>query len=211
MTERFRNGKPFVVAEGGSGAGKTLVVNGIMSHLPNWRFLREPGGTPFGDLVRDAVQQHPELEIDPMAAFMAYSASRANLVSLEIIPALTDLVEVKGVFLDRYWFASYAYQGSEKVDKAIILEVSKMVTKGLMPDLVLHFDLVPELAMARKKNCEDIDRYDMKELEFHARVRDSYLELSQKYPEIWKVIDASQSPEAVLADALAAMQERGMI
>lgn len=203
--------KPFVVAEGGSGVGKTSAIKGIVPHLPNWRFLREPGGTLFGDLMRDAVQQHPELEIEPMAAFMAYSASRANLVSLEIVPALTDLVEVKGVFLDRYWFASYAYQGSEKVDKAIILEVSKMVTKGLMPDLVLHFDLVPELAMARKKNCEDIDRYDMKELEFHARVRDSYLELSQKYPEIWRIIDASKSKEEVLAETLAVLKERGMI
>lgn len=115
------------------------------------------------------------------------------------------------MFLDRYWFASYAYQGSEKVDKGTILSISKIVTGGLMPDLVLHFDLAPELAKARKVGCEDIDRYDLKKLDFHARVRDAYLELSQMYPEIWKVIDASQSPEMVLADALAAMQERGMI
>lgn len=208
MPEKLR---PFVVAEGGSGAGKTTAVNGLRDYLPNWRFLREPGGTPFGDMVRDAVQQHPELEIDPMAAFMAYSASRANLVNLEILPTLTGTVEAQGVFLDRYWFASYAYQGSEKVDKAIILSVSKMVTGGLMPNLVLHFDLAPELAMVRKVDCEDIDRYDMKQLEFHARVRDAYLELSYLYPEIWKVIDASKSKEEVLADALAALRERGMV
>jgi dTMP kinase len=115
------------------------------------------------------------------------------------------------VFLDRYWFSSFAYQGSEKVDKALILSVSKLATGGLMPDLVLHFDLVPELAVLRKNGCADIDRYDMKELSFHCRVRDAYMELAQKYPEIWKVIDASKSREDVLADALRALRDRGMI
>lgn len=203
--------KPFVVAEGGSGVGKTSAITGIKGNLPGWRFLREPGGTDFGELMRDAVQQHPELEIDPMAAFMAYSSSRANLVSLEIIPALTGTTEAQGVFLDRYWFASYAYQGSEKVSKAVIVEVSKLVTGGLMPDLVLHYDLLPELAMARKVGCGDIDRYDLKELEFHARVRDAYLELSVQYPDIWKIIDASKTKEEVLADSLAALLEKGVV
>lgn len=203
--------KPFVVAEGGSGAGKTSAVEGIRTYLPNWKFLREPGGTPFGEMMREAVQQHPELEIDPMAAFMAYSASRANLVNLEIMPTLTGLTEAQGVFLDRYWFASYAYQGSEKVSKAEIVRVSKWVTGGLMPDLVLHYDLLPELAMVRKAGCADIDRYDMKKLEFHARVRDAYLELSVQYPDIWKIIDASKTKEEVLADSLTALKERGMV
>jgi len=207
MTER----KPFVVAEGGSGAGKTTAIQGIVPMLENWRFFREPGGTPFGDLVRDAVQQHSELEIDPMAAFMAYSSSRANLVNNEIVPILTGIKEGQGVFLDRYWFASYAYQGSEKVDKAVILSVSKLVTGGVMPDLVLHFDLMPELALMRKSGCTDIDRYDMKELSFHSRVRDAYLELAHLYPDIWRVIDASQSKELVLRDALMALRDGGMI
>ena len=206
-----RTERPFVVAEGGSGVGKTTAIEGLKTSLKNWKFLREPGGTDFGDLMREAVQQRPDLEIDPMAAFMAYSASRANLVSLEILPTLMGTTEAQGVFLDRYWFASYAYQGTEKVSKAVIVEVSKMVTGGLMPDLVLHFDLLPELANARKSGCTDIDRYDMKELDFHARVRDSYLELSVQYPEIWKVIDASKSKEEVLKDTIEVLTKRGFI
>lgn len=203
--------KPFVVAEGGSGAGKTTAIEGIKTSLNRWKFLREPGGTEFGDLMREAVQQRPDLEIDPMAAFMAYSASRANLVNLEVLPTLMGTTEAQGVFLDRYWFASYAYQGSEKVSKAVIVEVSKMVTGGLMPDLVLHFDLLPELAIARKSDCSDIDRYDMKEMDFHARVRDSYLELSVQYPDIWKVIDASKPREEVLKDSIEVLRKRGFI
>jgi dTMP kinase len=209
MTE-FR--KPFLVAEGGSGVGKTTAVEGIKKELVDWKFFREPGGTTYGEAVREAVQSHREWEIDPLAALFGYSASRANLVNTEVIPILEGKKEGKGVFLDRYWFSTFAYQGNgEGVDRAIIVAVSKIATKGLLPNLVLHFDLLPELAMQRKVGCTDIDRFDMKELEFHKRVRDAYLELSVMYPDFWRVVDASQSKEAVLADSLAVLREFEMI
>lgn len=203
--------KPFVVIEGGSGAGKTTAKRGIEENLKNWVLLREPGGTEFGELMRVAVQETHGIEIDPMAAFMAYSASRANLVNAEILPVLSGLKSGEGVLLDRYWFSSFAYQGSEKVDREIIVQISKIATGGLMPNLVLHYDLAPELALLRKTGCSDIDRYDMKEFEFHVRVRDAYMELATRYKDCWRVIDASQSKEKVLIDSLEALREFGMI
>ncbi|KKS63593.1 MAG: Thymidylate kinase [Candidatus Collierbacteria bacterium GW2011_GWF2_42_51] len=196
MTE---NKKPLLVIEGGSGSGKTTAIKGIREYLQDWKFFREPGGTDYGELLRTAVQETHGIEIDPMAAFLTYSASRANLINTRVIPILEGLREGKGVLLDRYWFSSYAYQSSEKVDKAIIVAVSKIATKGLMPDLVLHYDLAPELA------------YDMKELAFHSRVRDAYLELSVKYPDFWRVIDVSQSIPKVLDDSLVTLKEFGLI
>jgi dTMP kinase len=207
----IENKKPLLVVEGGSGSGKTTAINGISEHLEGWKFFREPGGTEYGELLRTAVQETHGIEIDPMAAFLTYSASRANLVNLEVMPILDGLKEGKGVLLDRFWFSSYAYQSSEKVDKAIIIAVSKIATGGLIPDLVLHYDLAPELAMIRKADCTDKDRYDMKELEFHARVRDAYLELSIKFPDFWRVIDVSQSKEKVLSDSLEILREFEMI
>lgn len=209
MTEKL---KPFVVAEGGSGAGKTTAIAGIEKELIGWKFLREPGGTDFGEAMRDAVQYHKDWEIDPIASMFGYSASRANIVNTRVIPILEGRLPGKGVFLDRYWFTTYTYQGcGEGLDREIIMAVSKIATKGLLPDLVLHYDLLPELAMARKTGCGDIDRYDMKELEFHKRARDGYLELSVMYPDFWRVIDASQCKEKVLADSLATLREFGMI
>jgi dTMP kinase len=205
------NKKPLLVVEGGSGSGKTTAIKGIEGYLEGWKFFREPGGTEFGELIRTAVQETHGIEIAPMAAFLAYCSSRANLVETEVLPILEGLKEGKGVLLDRYWFSSYAYQSSEKVDKAIIVSFSKAATKGLMPNLVLHYDLAPELAMVRKANCVDKDRYDMKELEFHSRVRDAYLELSVMFPDFWRVIDVSQSKEKVLADSLVVLKEFGMI
>ena len=161
--------------------------------------------------MREAVQQRPDLVIDPMASFFAYTASRANLVANEILPVLKGERESRGVLLDRYWFSTYAYQGSEKIDREIIVAVSKIATRGLMPDLVLHFDLAPELALLRKRGCSDIDRYDMKELDFHRRVRDAYLELSVKFPDFWRVVDASKSKEEVVSDCLSYMNMAGIL
>lgn len=204
--------KPFVVAEGCSGVGKTTAVEGIKKEMEGWKFFREPGGTIYGEAVREAVQGHKEWEIDPIAALFGYSASRANLVNAEIIPILEDVKPGKGVFLDRYWFSTHAYQGGgEGLDKSIIVAVSEIATKGLMPDLVLHFDLLPELAIQRKSHCSDIDRYDQKELDFHRRVREAYLELSVLYPDFWRVIDASKNKNDVLADSLAVLREFGMV
>lgn len=204
--------KPFVVAEGGSGVGKTTAVEGIKKELVDWKFFREPGGTIYGEAVREAVQSHREWEIDPLGALFGYSASRANLVNVEVIPIIEGLKPGKGVFLDRYWFSTFAYQGGgEGIDREIIVAVSRIATKGLLPDLVLHFDLLPELAMRRKTGCADADRYDMKEFDFHRRVRDAYLELSVRYPDFWRVIDASKSKEEVLQDSLNVLKEFGMI
>lgn len=208
MTEKL---KPFVVAEGGSGVGKTTAIRGIYPELVDWCLFREPGGSDFSDAIRDAVQQHPNWEIDPMAALFGYTAARANLINCQILPVLEGKRPGRGVLLDRYWFSTYAYQGSEKVDREIIVAVSKIATKGLLPNLVLHYDLLPEIAIARKSGCDDADRYDMKELEFHRRVRDAYLELGVRYPDFWRTIDASQSKEKVLCDSLKILSEFGLI
>ena len=203
--------KPFIVIEGGSGCGKTTAVNGIKPSLEGWKFFREPGGTDFGELMRTAVQETHGIEIDPMAAFMAYSAARANLINTEVLPILQGLKDGKGVLLDRYWYSSFAYQGSEKVSRDTIRKISEMATGGVEPRLVLHYDLAPELAILRKTGCADIDRYDMKELAFHVRVREAYLELAYQLRDHWRVIDASQSKEKVLLDSLEALREFGVI
>jgi len=193
------------VIEGGVGAGKTTLMNSLFNseaeglNANKWKVFREPGGTGFGDLMREAVQGNHGLEVTPYAALYAYAASRANLVKLEVIPALEQGFNV---LLDRYWFSTYAYQGAEGVSKPIIFALNMVATGGLLPGKVLHIDLMPELGMARKAGCgTEIDRYDLKELEFHRKVRKNYLELAKIFPGIWHKIDATQSPDQVLHEA----------
>lgn len=108
----------------------------------------------------------------------------------------------KNVALDRYWFSTYAYQGSEGVSKKDIVELSRLATDGLMPDLIIHLDQDPKIGMARKAGNKDVDRYDLKKLQFHKKLRKNYIELSKIYKKIWRVIDASKDKNEVFGKVL---------
>lgn len=200
--------RPFVVVEGMSSSGKSTAVRGMDEYLVDWVKVREPGGTEFGDLIRTVVQQtefgHP---VDPLAAFLGYSASRAQLVSEVIMP---ELVDGKSVISDRWWYSSYAYQGGgEGLDREFIRAVSLKVTRGLVP-LTLFFDLAPEVVLERRGAKEDLDRYDLQAIDFFARVRQAYLELGEQVDH-WRVIDASQSRDKVVQDCLEVLCEYGLV
>lgn len=200
--------RPFVVVEGMSSSGKSTAVRGMDEYLVDWVKVREPGGTEFGDLIRTVVQQtefgHP---VDPLAAFLGYSASRAQLVSEVIMP---QLVDGKSVVSDRWWYSSYAYQGGgEGLDREFIRAVSLKVTRGLVP-LTLFFDLVPEVVLERRGAKDDLDRYDLQAIDFFARVRQAYLELGEQVDH-WRVIDASQSRDKVVQDCLEVLCEYGLV
>lgn len=200
--------RPFVVVEGMSSSGKSTAVRGMDEYLVDWVKVREPGGTEFGDLIRTVVQQtefgHP---VDPLAAFLGYSASRAQLVSEVILP---ELVDGKNVISDRWWYSSYAYQGGgEGLDQEFIRGVSLKVVKGLVP-VTLFFDLVPEVVLERRGAKDDLDRYDLQAIDFFARVRRAYLELGEQVDH-WRVIDASQSRDKVVQDCLEVLCEYGLV
>ena len=63
------------------------------------------------------------------------------------------------------------------------------MSRGLELDLVLHYDLMPEIGKKRKSGCDDVDRYNKREIEFHRKVREACMELSEMYPYIRRTID----------------------
>lgn len=196
--KKVKRGK-FVVIEGGVGCGKTTQVNLLKKILKKeWKFYREPGGTEFGEKVRDAVQGLNGYDVNEYAAMFGYSASRANLIRELIIP---ELKKGTNIILDRYWFTSYVYQGT-KVPKKIVEEVNKIATDNLMPDMVIFYDLDPKIGMERKKGKKDADRYDIKELEFHKKIRSDYKELGKKIGKKWKTINASKSVDEIQKETI---------
>jgi dTMP kinase len=204
----MKRGK-FIVIEGGVGCGKTTQTNLLKKDLKEgWEFYREPGSTEFGEKVRDAVQGLHNYEVDEYASMFGYSAARANLIRGVIIPKLK---KGTNVLLDRYWYSTYAYQGSNGASKKIIEKVSKIATDNLKPDLVLFFDLDPKTGMARKNGREDSDRYDIKEIAFHNKVRRSYNELGKKLGRKWKKIDASNSIDDVHRKTLELLKKSKII
>ena len=147
---------------------------------------REPGGTAFGERIRSALLQSGEPP-QPEAELLAFAAARAQLVGEIIIPALKRNAIV---ISDRYADSTVAYQDYGRgLALGVIAAVHAAAVRGPLPDVTLLLDHDPEEARARAPGSEDY--IEDEEAEFHARVRNGYLELAAAEPERWCVLDAS--------------------
>jgi dTMP kinase len=78
-------------------------------------------------------------------------------------------------------------------------------TRGLRPDRTLLLRIDPEAGLARISD-RPADRLEQEDGDFFRAIARAYDELAAAEPDRFAVIDASQPPERVLADALAALQ-----
>lgn len=188
----------FIAFEGPEGAGKSTQLRRLAQHLRTAGLeplvTKEPGGTPVGEYVRRTVLLEPDLEIGPMTEFLLYSASRAQLVTDVLKPALAVS---RTVLCDRYTGASVAYQGYGRgLPLDFIKGLNVQVTGGLVPDLTLLFDLEPEIGLARVATRGEKDRLEGADLAFHRRVREGFLAQAEA-DSSWKVLNASLGEEVV--------------
>ena len=72
-----------------------------------------------------------------------------------------------------------------------------------MPDLTVLLDLPPEVGLARARGRAAADRLESESLDFHQRVRATFLALAEADPDRYLVLDARQP-----ADELAAQIRR---
>ena len=195
-----------ITVEGLDGAGKTTLIAALARELEARGapvlVLREPGGVEVSERIR-ALLADPALEIDPRAEALLYAAARAQLVAEQLRPLLEA---GDTVLLDRFVDSSLAYQGAGRgLGVEEIRALNEFGTGGLRPDRTLLLRIDPAAGLARISD-RPADRLEREDGGFFAAVAAAYDELAAAEPDRIAVIDASQPPEAVLADALAALQ-----
>lgn len=190
----------FITLEGPDGSGKTTqlrLLDGWLTAQGQAPLVtREPGGTRIGEAVRDLLHDCTYVEMAPHAEILLYSASRAQLVTEVIRPAL-DAGRI--VLCDRYFDSTYAYQGYGRgLSLDALRQITAFATQGLTPDLTLYLDVPPEVGLRRRtQSGEDLNRLDREALAFHRRVRAGYRELAAAEPRRWRVIDAQPPVDEV--------------
>ena len=199
----------FITIEGPEGSGKTTATNKVIEELTRMGYdvvrTREPGGTPISEQIRNVILDKENTAMDPRTEALLYAAARRQHLVEKVWP-LTK--EGKIVVCDRYIDSSLAYQGGARglgVDN--IININMFATDNTWPDLTLLFDIDPKLGLERisiNKNRE-VNRLDLEALDFHNKVRQTFLDLSKRYPERFVIIDASKSREEVAQDALNAI------
>lgn len=183
----------FITLEGGDGTGKStqigLIQEWFESHGREVVRTFEPGGSEFGTEIREIVL-HSRGHIEPRSEALLYAADRAHNIATNVRPALERGAVV---IQDRYIDSSVAYQGAGRVLDAIeIRDLSMWATEGLVPDLTVVLDLDPVVSRERLlAENKKFDRLESQELDFHIRVRESYLAMAAAEPQRFLVIDAT--------------------
>ena len=202
----------FITLEGPEGSGKTTAVEAAVKALEEKGYqivrTREPGGTPIAEQIRNVILDKANTNMDSRTEALLYAASRRQHLVEKVWPALK---EGKIVICDRYLDSSLAYQGGARglgVDN--ILNVNLFATENTYPDLTLLFDIKPEEGLKRisANASREVNRLDLEKLEFHHKVRDTFLALAKRYPERYVIIDASKSREEVAKQTLEAILSR---
>ena len=202
----------FITLEGPEGSGKTTAVESAVKSLIEMGYeivrTREPGGTPIAEEIRNVILDKANVNMDPRTEALLYAASRRQHLVEKVWPALK---EGKIVICDRYLDSSLAYQGGARglgVDN--ILNINLFATENTWPDLTLLFDIDPEIGLARiaSNANREVNRLDLEKIDFHKKVRQTFLDLAKRYPDRFVVIDASLSREEVAKNTLEAILKR---
>ncbi|WUR15969.1 dTMP kinase [[Empedobacter] haloabium] len=198
----------FITFEGIDGAGKSTHIR-YCADLVAARGIelvssREPGGTPLGEKLRELVLHEPmHLETEALLVF----ASRREHIAQVIEPALA---RGAWVISDRFTDASFAYQGGGRgLDLIKIETLANWVHPELWPDLTILFDVPLEVARARLDATRELDKFEQEKADFFLAARNEYLRRAAQYPERFRVIDSTQTIEAIrlqLAEIIGALR-----
>lgn len=180
-----------ITFEGIEGAGKSTNIKFLANYLESFGLevvvTREPGGTKLGEKIRTLLLDTTNQNIDIKTELLLMYATRAQHVAEVVIPALKA---GKIVVSDRYYDASFAYQGGGRgisLDKinTLTFEVLQLPT----PDITFLFDISISASQKRLNLRQHQDRIEQEQQDFFNRVRQTYLELANQHPQRIKVIN----------------------
>jgi dTMP kinase len=196
-----------ITFEGPEGSGKSTLVRGLAERLAACGtepvVLREPGGTPTGERIREILLDPGLPELRPETELLLMVASRAQLVRESVLPALAA---GRIVLCDRYADASVAYQGAgRRLGEDRVGLLNGFAVGAAVPDLTLLCLLPPDAGRQRLAD-RDPDRLEREDAAFHDRVYASYRAMAESGDPRFRVVDATCTPQQMLEQAVSILR-----
>lgn len=203
-------GSFFLSFEGIEGAGKSTQITRLKTYLEEKNFrvliLREPGGTPFGEKLRQAILE-TKTEITPLAEAHLFAASRAQLLSEVILQELSKPNTV--VICDRYIDSSMVYQGYARgLGVAQVLEIHNIFPLNIVPHLTFYLRIGVETSEKRQKmRNAPKDYFEAKGIEFYKKLVVGYDLMHELFPNRILKLDAEGSLDQVTSSLLSSIDK----
>lgn len=195
----------FISLEGVDGSGKStqavMLADALRDRGHEVLHVREPGGTPLGEAVREVVLG-PEA-MSPWAEAFLFAAARAQLVAQVIGPALGDGT---WVVADRFLDSSLAYQGAARglgIDRVAAINAAGI--GDCMPDLTIILDIPPGAASDRRAGRGSVDRIEDEGEALQESVAEGYREVARLFPDRVHLVSADGTLDQVHARVRAAV------
>lgn len=199
----------FIALEGGEGAGKStqarLLAEALRAHGLDVVVTREPGGTAGAEAIRALLLGTEGEGWHPRAEALLFAAARSDHVERLILPATE---RGAWVICDRFVDSSRAYQGGGGgLSDAEVMDLHRIGSGGLLPDLTLLVEVSPETAAARLdlRDAGNADRIGGRGADYHAKVSAAFARFAEAEPARFALIDGNGSAEDVHRAVMAAL------
>ncbi|MGQ0672823.1 MAG: dTMP kinase [Hyphomicrobium sp.] len=199
----------FITFEGGEGSGKSTQARRLAERLRAAGLdvveTREPGGSPFAEVIRGVLLDPRTPPHAPLSEALLFYAARADHIAAVIRPALAA---GRWVISDRFSDSTRVYQGhAGQLEIETISTLEGLVVGKMQADLTFIIDVPAEVGlkragirrMAKAEASPDPDAYERRDLDFHRRLREGFLEIAAGDPKRCRVIDGEASHAEVEA------------
>lgn len=192
----------FISVEGLDGSGKSTVIEMLHSHL-NYRNIpvirtREPGGTPFAEIMRDGLKRGFNGDtgpLSPLVQTLLMNAARADHLEKVILPRLESGT---WVVTDRFYESTMVYQGGAGgMDLGLLQTLHHMLHEGVYADVTFLLDGDPEILGKRMLARGVPDLLDNLQLGKANRMREVYHSLYRARKEAYHLVNAELGQDEV--------------
>lgn len=198
-----------MVIEGLDGSGKTEVINRLKVDFPKFLYTREPGGSEFGEMIRNVLLDAKSKDVPPLPLLLGFMSSRASHIQQKVLPAIT---KGKNVISDRFDTSTFAFQlfgqQNRKLED-VFWFIRDKILKNIQVEY-LYLRITPEIAKKRRKNRNNNNHFDNQDHAYHNRVFRGYETFFKKIRTHTYIIDASADKETVYKSVLSYIKKLGI-
>lgn len=202
----------FIVLEGLDGSGKTEVINRLRIDFPDFVYTREPGGSPFGEAMRQVLLGDVAKAVPPKAMLLGFMSGRSSHIDELVLPALDKGTTVVS---DRCDGSSFAFQlyGQNNLNLTDLFWDLRNRIFGEVTVHYIYLRITPDVADARRKNRTEANHFDLQHKEYHKRVFEGYetffdiLSSEQTHRAYVHTIDATPDKETVYGSVISCVKD----
>lgn len=166
----------WIVIEGPDYAGKTEQAKRLSETL-NAVYVREPGGTDFGERIRE-ILKYQSRDADPIGRFLLFAAARVDIINNLVLPHLKD---GKSVVMDRFYLSTQVYQTLEIPNPELIETLHRATVTAEPHTKIVLIPTLDTVLKRREAATRDLnDHYDNAPIDRLNAILESYKALAPK-------------------------------